>query len=168
VSTLLLQHIVQSSDNDALWHQVLDHFLTTSQSGASLHLAVLLEPYLSYILDGRKTVESRFSRRPTLPFGRVSPNDVVLLKRSAGPVIAACGIGAVWSYHLDPDSWSELKHRFSSTLCAEGTFWDDRRHAEYATLMRLDWVRALTPVWIPKRDRRAWAVLKDGTRGRLF
>ena len=49
----------------------------------SVHLAILLEPYLQYILDGTKTVESRFSKNRIAPYNMVEPGDVVLLKKVA-------------------------------------------------------------------------------------
>jgi hypothetical protein len=152
-----------SKEWDALWAR-----FTGGAPAKSLHVAVLLEPYLTYILEGRKTVESRFSVRPVAPYRRVGRSDVVLLKEPAGPIVAACEVAAVWSYHLDPESWDEVKDRFGGPLCAEGSFWQDRRNAEYATLMRIQAVTRLPPLSIPKRDRRGWVILVDGRKPRLL
>lgn len=43
-----------------------------------IHLAILTEPYLEWILSGKKTVESRFSIHRVPPFGVVSPGDAFL------------------------------------------------------------------------------------------
>lgn len=50
------------------------------------HLAILKQPYLDYILSGQKTIESRFSRLKSAPFGVIKAGDIVLLKESGGKV----------------------------------------------------------------------------------
>src|ERR1700731_133584 len=62
----------------------------------NLHLAVFVEPFLSFLLEGRKTIESRFSihRRP--PFECVRKGDIVLVKASGGPIVAVAEISDVW------------------------------------------------------------------------
>ena len=44
----------------------------TMGTPVQVHLAVMVEPYLSRVLDGSKTIESRFSRKKIAPWGRVS------------------------------------------------------------------------------------------------
>lgn len=60
----------------------------TMGTPAQVHLAVMVEPYLSRVLDGSKTIESRFSRKKIAPWGRVSSGDVVVLKKSGGSFVA--------------------------------------------------------------------------------
>ncbi|MCH8247919.1 MAG: hypothetical protein IH951_16165 [Bacteroidetes bacterium] len=91
------------------------------------------------------------------------PKDIILLKRSGGPISGICTVDAVWSYKLDPESWVEVK-RFAAALCAtDPSFWADREDASYATLMRIRNVKKLTPLRFKKRDRRGWVVLRDGS-----
>lgn len=164
----ILARIREAAAEDEAWHTAIAPAVDGREAGASLHLAVLVEPYLTYLLDGRKTVESRFSTRAIPPFGRVLPGDVVLLKAASGPVLATCTVEAVWSYRMNRESWDEMRDRFGRALCAEGTFWTDRRHANYATLLRVANVVQLPPIAVPKRDRRGWVVLKDRTRLELL
>jgi hypothetical protein len=154
----LLSHL-KASSAQAGWRDMLDPFDSLGAPDVSLHLAVLVEPYLSFILDGQKTVESRFSIRSIPPYGRVSAGDVVLLKISGGPIVGAFTAAAVWSYELDPASWSELRRDFTDALCAQAGFWEQRSRAVFATLVRVADVRRLSPLSVPKRDRRAWVVL---------
>lgn len=107
-----------------------------------LHLAVFVEPYLTYILSGRKTVESRFSVVRCAPYERVAPGDAILLKLSGGPVIGVCEVRDAWFYQLDKASWRELRQEFTEALCAQDPkFWADRSHASFATLMSIGRVR---------------------------
>jgi hypothetical protein len=146
---------------DPLWGRYMREIEGSSGTPRSVHLAVFREPYLQLIVDGRKTVESRFSAVRCAPYLRVRPGDIVLLKRSGGPVSGICTVGAVWSYELDPESWVEVK-RFADALCAtDPTFWSEREGAAYATLMQVRDVKELPSLAFNKRDRRGWVVLQD-------
>jgi hypothetical protein len=145
---------------EQVWSDLYEEF-AEERSLVGLHIAVFVEPYLQFVLDRSKTVESRFSRKRSVPFGRVCPGDVVLLKRSSGPLVGACSVSAVWDYRLTPTSWSEIRGRFGPAICAQGTFWEDRRDASFATLMQITDARALPQLALPKRDRRGWVVLMD-------
>jgi dephospho-CoA kinase len=157
-----LVHDVRSVvQGDHFWERPLCQWTSQNACGCTLHLAILVEPYLQFILEGRKTVESRFSARRGAPYGIVQRGDIVLLKRSGGPVVGLAQIAYVWFYRLDPRSWDGIRNEFTEALCAQDpAFWHARRHASYATLMRLQHVRAITPVPCVKRDRRGWVVLQ--------
>ncbi len=128
-----LPHLKKSA-HEAGRRTLLAPFNEFAVPPVSLHLAVLVEPYLRFILGGRKTIESRFSVRPTPPYGRVDSGDVVLLKESGGPIVGAFTALSAWDYRLDPDSWAHLRREFAVALCAQDGFWEERAAAEYATL----------------------------------
>lgn len=134
----------------------------------ALHLAVFVEPYLSYILDGSKTVESRFSVRSIAPHGRIAEGDVILLKATSKPIVGWCRAGAVWDYELDPSSWIEIQDRFAASLRAQDGFWESRQAAQFATLIKVEDVNRTAPSPVDKRDRRGWVVLADRAQGRLL
>src|SRR4051812_46290160 len=87
--------------------------LRPDRSPFSLHLAVCVEPFLELMLNGRKTIESRFSAVRCPPYLRVNAGDVVLLKRAGGPVLGICRITRTWSYALDPSSWKDIRREFA-------------------------------------------------------
>ena len=91
----------------------------------------------------------------------MATGDILLLKRSSGPIVATCTVSAVWSYRLTPTTLAEIRERFGEAIQPQNGFWEDRADAAYATLMRVTEVRALPEVEIPKRDRRGWVVLRD-------
>ena len=153
-----VQSVVQG---DPFWEGYLRQVTTPHAVRFSLHLAILVEPYLQFILEGRKTVESRFSVRRGAPYECVQRGDVVLLKRSGGPIVGLCQIADAWFYRLDPRSWSTIRQEFTQALCAQDpAFWQARRQASFATLMRLQHVRPLAPLPCAKRDRRGWVILQ--------
>ena len=143
---------------DPRWSEV---FSANDAPLAGVHLAVLVEPFLTYVLDGRKSVESRFSTRQCAPFQRVSPGDLVLLKAASGPVMGICRVSNTWFFDLASVSLSNVRDRFATAICAtDDDFWQARKRAEYATLLKLAVVRPLEPMTCPKRDRRGWVILR--------
>ena len=156
-----LQDLQTVARHDHVWSGVVDSHVHGSDDEIGIHLAIMLEPYLEFILNGSKSVESRFSRNGCAPFGRVTAGDVVLLKRSSGPVVGLCTVSDVWDYRLTPSTLVEIKDRFGPAICAQDGFWEDRREAAFATLMRIEGATPLPDLFVPKRDRRGWVVLRD-------
>jgi hypothetical protein len=116
------------------------------------------------VLSGRKSIESRFSRHRVAPFGQVGIGDLLLLKSQSGPISGIATVSHVDSYVLDPATWTSIRDRFSTALCAEDDeFWTERRDARFATLMRLAFVHPIAPLPVEKRDRRPWVVLVPRT-----
>lgn len=130
------------------------------QGTARVHLAIFHEPFLSLLLAGKKTVESRFSVNRVAPFGFVACDDLILLKRSTGPIVGIALAGDPGFYELDPDSWATIRRRFAAAICApDNAFWAARAHARYATLIPIKAAVAFAPFPITKRDRRGWVLL---------
>lgn len=154
---------------DPEWNEQAEALMGRGDDDRSVHLAVFVEPFLEYILAGKKTVESRFSTVRFPPYGRVSRGDLVLLKESGGPVVGICEIGAAWFYRLNADSWKTIRREFAAAICAEDpSFWESRERAEFATLMYVSRAKRLKPIDWPKRDRRGWVIVRGGEAGPLF
>jgi hypothetical protein len=149
----LLQAVQSLLAYDGAW-------LRSLESADRVHLAVLVEPFLTYILEGKKTIESRFGERRSLPFERVMTGDVVLLKRSAGPVVAIARVALCESVELNAGTWPKVR-AMSADICADEAFWTARKNKRYATLLRVDAVRALPNFTITKRDRRPWVIVEE-------
>jgi hypothetical protein len=155
-------------DLDHLVRRVRDHsfwlsYLKTAASPISkigVHLAVFREPFLSLVLNGPKTVESRFSRNRCAPFGEVEGGDIILLKEVSGPIRGIGLAKSVWFYDLAIESLDQVRDRFGETICADDEFWESRRTAAYATLIELAETATLEPFACDKRDRRGWVSLR--------
>ncbi len=125
-----------------------------------VHLAVLVEPYCTFILEGRKTIESRFSVNRNAPYEQVCKGDIIVLKRSSGPVVGFCRVSNVWFYRLIPETWTEIE-RFASALCMDSShFWQSKKVASYATLMQIEEVTRVKDLKVTKRDPRGWVVIQ--------
>lgn len=164
-----LGRIAHGLRNDGFWGDRIEAVKRPS-SRAGIHLAVLVEPFLSFILDGSKTIESRFAVRRIAPFGRVHPGDTVLFKAASGPVVALGLIQGTWYLRLDVDRLADVRREFASAMRADSaSFWENRRAASFATLMEVREVRELPrPLPCPKRDRRGWVVLRSSRRSSVL
>lgn len=162
-TTRAMREIEDELRQDSQWSTRLP-----AQAGSrsiAVHLAIFVEPFLSYVLDGTKLIESRFSTRQCAPFRRVTVGDIILLKAASGPVKGICEVAKTWFFDLGLVPLATVRERFAAGICAtDEDFWRAREKAEYATLLKLRLVRELTPMPCPKRDRRGWVTLHDPRR----
>lgn len=162
-SLSLLDTISHSVKDNIYWNDQLK-IKNRNNFPTRIHLAIFVEPYLSYILQRKKTIESRFSINRIAPYQKASKGDIIILKLSGGPIVGLCKISEVWSYNLDPESWKYIRKEFAKALCAQDPdFWNQRKHASYATLMKIQNVVTIGPINWKKNDRRGWVVLHDKT-----
>ncbi len=153
-------HLLGHVDGHHFWLKYLTQ-ACEPQSPIGIHLAIFAEPFLSMILSGEKTIESRFSRNRCAPYGEVGDGDVILIKAVAGPI---CGISLAqrtWSYDLASEPMSRIRDRFGAGIGGDDEFWAARTDALYATLIELGMPAALPPVVCDKRDRRGWVALRS-------
>ena len=129
---------------------------------ANYHLAILKKPYLDAILDGRKTIESRFSSTRRYAFGRVLPGDKIFLKESSGPVCAVATAAAVENFaDLTPDKIAALKQQYNCHIVGCDEYWQSKANCRFGFLVWLKDVELIKPVRISKRDWRGWVVLTE-------
>jgi hypothetical protein len=160
----LMSDLQAAIRGDPFWESYLEQAAVQQPAAYALHLAVLVTPYLRLILDGAKTVESRFSVRRGVPWGRISVGDIVLLKRSGGPISGIGYAAEVRFYQLGPGELQRIRDEFGTALAVQDpAFWEQRASAAFATLLRLDHVRPLPPINYAKRDRRGWVILQPRT-----
>jgi hypothetical protein len=155
----ILQQLEHSTMGLRDW-STLNETADVSASRPGIHLAVLIEPFLGYILQGKKTVESRFSRHRIAPYQRIERSDVVLLKATAGPVVGCFTAAWVKCLELDEGTLADVRARYSEAICADDDFWQTRSERRYVTLLGVQDPRALPPVKVSKSDRRGWIVLQ--------
>ncbi len=155
--------------DDPFWAEHLRHIGYPEGHRVALHLAILVNPYLQRLLNGQKTIESRFSVQRRAPYAQVASGDVVLLKRSGGPIM---GIGLVAEptfYELTPTLLQHIQTTYADALGIDNpAFWTERATAAFATLIPLLHVRQIPPIPFVKRDQRAWVVLQRRVPQPLF
>jgi len=151
----LLEHL----DGDHFWLTYLAD-ATRPTSPVGIHLAVFAGPFLSMVLSGAKTIESRFSRNRCAPYGEIGDGDIILLKEVGGPICGLALARRIWCYDLVTEPIDRIRHRFGSGIGGDDEFWNSRARANYATLIELDTPASIAPVNCDKRDRRGWVSLR--------
>ena len=145
------------------WHNYLLRLSAPPTDAAGLHIAVLIEPYLSLVLDGKKTVESRFGAHRQPPYQAVFAGDVILLKRASGPIVGVACAVRTWCFPVNAATFGEIRRSIEERICAaDETFWEERRSTRFATLIELGEVTGVAaPLPCDKRDRRGWVTLRS-------
>lgn len=142
--------------DDPTWHSCLPYF-TTPQT--AVHLAVMVEPFLSAVFNRQKTVESRFSRHKIAPYQHVKPGDLVLLKQSSGPIVGSFEVAWADYFEVDIEVLKKLEATYSQTIAAPPGFWQAQQTKNYATFLGMKNIQRRSPKPIHKKDPRAWAAL---------
>ena len=127
------------------------------------HLAILTQPFLDLILDGKKTIESRFTKVRCLPYNRIAAGDIVIMKKSGGLVLGEFTVSKVKTFtDTTPDDISKIAGKYGREIGSDvqDDFWECRQKTKYVTLMYIsNPVRYESPYPFPKKDRRGWVLL---------
>lgn len=132
-----------------------------------IHLAIFSEPFLTLLLNGEKTVESRFSLNNIPPFGKVCPGDFVFIKKTGAEI---CGYFIVKESHYFKTAnkaiLDNIKKNFGKQICdtAVADFWRSRQSCKYISLFEVADTGRLTPIEIEKKDRTAWVVIRSSVK----
>jgi hypothetical protein len=131
------------------------------------HIAIFVGDAIEKILSGKKTMESRFSAHKVIPYGEISKDDLILLKKSGGDIVGQVIVDNVLCYdNLKPESISVLHKEYSKELNVNDIFWQKKVKSKYATLIFLKKPqRYVTALKYKKKDRRPWVIIKkDGSK----
>ena len=150
----MYKQIIKNLENQLL-PQELNEIKNTQ-----LHLGIFTEPYLTYMLDGKKTIESRFSKNKIQPYDQISKNDIVIVKKSSGNVMAYFTIKEVLFFNLNETPIGRIKLKYSKELCVDEDFWISKSSSNYATLIIIDEIVKLNPFHIDKKGMQTWIKLK--------
>lgn len=156
----MLEGLVETTNAYPSW-SVLRRAISEQRT---VHLAVMVEPYLTYILEGKKTIESRFSKHAIAPFSQIEVGELVLLKVTGGPIVGCFTVDTVEFVNLSDQEYARLQEHYSEPICADEEFWEMRIGKRYATLVGVRNVRELRPAPVAKADRRGWIVLRQLAR----
>ena len=126
------------------------------------HLAIFKGNGGELILSGKKTVESRFSKRKSPPFNNISSGDLVYIKPTGKEIIGEFRVQKVIFFDgLEKKDIEEIKLKYGGNIVVEPEYWKKNLDSKYGTLIFISSsTRFLTsPIRIPKKDLRGWVVL---------
>lgn len=155
-STLLKNNIF-TEIIDNLSYQLNEDELARIKN-SKLHLGVFSEPYLTYMLNGTKTIESRFSKNKVMPYNRINKDDIVIVKSSGGGVVAYFTIKEVLFFDLEEVSISYIKEKYKKELCVDDIFCDLKKDSKYATLIFIKDIFKVETFKINKKGMNTWLI----------
>lgn len=159
--TLILNRVIeriQLSDNN-YWKKNL-----SGTTNSHIHVAVMVEPYLSKVLNGSKTIESRFSQKMTTPWKKVNVGDAVILKESGGGFVGIFEAGdVVYKELYSSDDIQMIKSQYNDRLCIEDDFWEKKKDSKYVTLISISHLFIFNPIELRFKNRQAWIVFHETT-----
>lgn len=126
------------------------------------HLAIFKGEAGNWILSGKKTIESRFSRRKNPPYGIISAGDLVYIKPSGKDIIGQFRVKKVIFYDgLEVGDVREIREKYGKELAVDEAYWKGKETAKYGSLIFIGEVDTFitSPIRIPKKDLRGWVVL---------
>lgn len=127
------------------------------------HLAIFSGNAAELILEGKKTVESRFSKFKIAPFGMISVGDLVYIKPSGEDIIGQFRVKKVIFYDgLDLSDLSNFRRRYGRKLAVGKDYWQQKKDSRYGTLIFIGEVDPFitSPIKFLKKDLRGWVVLR--------
>jgi hypothetical protein len=134
---------------------VTDH--ANAQPGGSLHLAVMTGPYLKLIVEGVKTVESRFHKVRSAPLNTVTAGDLVVFKPAGQPVSHVASVERATYLDLSHTSLDRVRSAWQERIAdSSDSFWTARADARWLSLVEIAWVVDMPALTLRKRDRRGW------------
>lgn len=125
----------------------------------NIHLGIFAEPYLSLMMNGKKTIESRFSKKKIVPYNQINKEDIVFVKESSGKVIAYFDIDDILFLDLSKTNIQSIKMEYGNQLCVSNSFWIQKNDSRYATLIFIKNIYKIPPFNIEKRGMQSWIKL---------
>ncbi len=122
------------------------------------HIAIIAPAVARRLLDGTKTIESRFSRTRRPPFGCVGAGDRVVFKLSGGPCVVDARVRRVQEFtNLTPRSVNSLRRRWNALVAADQAYWRRRLGCRFGVLVWLESVRPIRGVRrVPRQFGNGW------------
>ncbi len=126
------------------------------------HLAIFKGEGAEAILAGKKTIESRFSKKKNPPFGQIATGDLVYIKPSGKDIIGQFRVKKVIFYDgLEVGDIRGVREKYGGDLAVDESYWKRKENSRYATLIFIGEVDPFitAPIKFSKKDLRGWVVL---------
>ncbi|MDD2445195.1 MAG: ASCH domain-containing protein [Clostridia bacterium] len=126
------------------------------------HIAILKQPFFNMILNGEKTIESRWSFNKTAPYNKVEIGDIILLKETGKNVTATAIVKNVKYYQLTPEKVEKIKAKYGKQIGINNVeAWQLILCKKYCTLIWLYKVKKINPINVKRSYGTGWIVIDD-------
>ncbi len=125
------------------------------------HLAVVRQPFYDLIVNGTKTIESRWSLNRCAPYQKIQIGDTIFFKLPGKPATATAQVKDVKFFDLTPQIADNIKNKYGKEIGIDKfQNWELYRNKKFLTLIWLDNVKNIKPLPFDKKGRAGWVVLK--------
>ena len=133
------------------------------------HIAILRQPFFDMILNGEKTIESRWSMHKVAPYGKVKVGDIILLKEMGKDVTATAKVKDVKYFELTPFMVEEIRMKYGRQIGTDKFVdWQSTLEKKNCTLIWLEDVKKVDPIQVPRSNGAGWIVVKNSEQISLF
>lgn len=125
------------------------------------HIAILRQPFFDMILNGEKTIESRWSMNKIAPYKKVNIQDEILLKVTGQPVTATAIVKDVKYFELTPEIVENIRIKYGKQIGTDKfEDWESTLKKKYCTLIWLEKVKTIAPLQVPRSNGSGWIIVK--------
>lgn len=134
-----------------------------------LHLAIFTPGFIEKIFTGKKTLDGRFSQIRCMPFGTIEKGDLVLMKKSGGPIIGYFIAGEIQFYsELIPNKLKEIALKYWDELAITDEFWREKKNSRYLTLVQIKKpTKFRFPISVKKKNLSGWVSLGGESQSQI-
>lgn len=126
------------------------------------HIAILRQPFFDMVLNGEKTIESRWSMNKIAPYEKINIGDEILLKLTGEPVTAIAKVQDVKFYELTPEIAEDIRLKYGKQIGTDKfEDWNTILKKKYCTLIWLKDVKTIGPVPVQRSNGTGWIVMKE-------
>lgn len=126
------------------------------------HIAIFQEPFYSFVINGKKSIESRWSNKKIAPFDKVKEGDILYIKKTGCNVTATAKVKLVKYFFLTPEIAEDIKKVYGNEICTDYfDDWEKYKNKKYCTLIWLDNVKNVDEFMVKKSNGAGWLVLKE-------
>tara|TARA_Y100000310_G_scaffold295459_1_gene326809 strand:+ start:23944 stop:24351 length:408 start_codon:yes stop_codon:yes gene_type:complete len=130
------------------------------------HLAILQKQWLPLIIEGEKTIESRWYKTKRTPYGKIKTHDTIYFKETGKLVtVKAIVEKALFYDKLTPAKIKSIIEKHGKEIGIDASYVNEK--VNYCTLIWLKEVKEIEPFNINKTgygNMAAWITLEDINR----
>ncbi len=127
-----------------------------------LHLAIFTSGFINKIFTGQKTIDGRFSKIRCMPFKSIEKGDLILMKKSGGPITGYFISGKVKFFSdINENKLKSIVKKYWDELALTKNFWNSKKkNTKYLTLIGIKKpTKFRIPVAVKKKGLSGWISL---------
>lgn len=127
------------------------------------HIVIFKQPFFDMVLNGEKTIESRWSFHKIAPYGKVNIGDELLLKETGKDITATAQVKDVKYYELTPQKVEEIRIKYGKQIGTDKfENWQSILQKKYCTLVWLDNIKQISPLSVKRSNGAGWILYPNG------